>query len=151
MQKVYQLEQEQSEKEENDQAAEEAAKDLDVDYGTSEADKTSEGDELEAEKSAQKHGSVVNLLRGKSIHSLAATGSGLDSLIGAGSVLEMSDGDTDFLKSYSERVAMEADESDSSQKQEDEQRQAQLEAKKKQKEENGLDSVNHAKAVAAML
>lgn len=122
MQKVYQLEQEQKEKEENDKAAEEAAKDLDIDYGDSEKEKQSEGEEADADKAAQKHGSVVNLLRGKSIHSLAATGSGLDSLIGAGSVLEMSDGDTDFLKSYSERVAMEADESDNAQKEEDETR-----------------------------
>jgi hypothetical protein len=62
-------------------------------------------------------------LRGKTLNSLAATGTGLDSIIGASSVLEMSDGDTDYLKSYSEKVAMEADESDSAQKQEDEQRQ----------------------------
>lgn len=31
----------------------------------------------------------------------------------------MSDGDTDFLKSYSEKIAAEADESDETQKQED--------------------------------
>ena len=116
MQQVYRLEQEQKEKEENEKAAAEAAKDLDIDYGESDSQKSGEdvGNEASAEKLTSKHSSVVNLLRNKGIHSLASTGSGLDSLIGAGSILEMSDGDTDFLKSYSEKVAAEADESDES-------------------------------------
>lgn len=35
----------------------------------------------------------------------------MDSLVGAATGLELADGDPDFLKHYSERVAAEADES----------------------------------------
>jgi len=47
-----------------------------------------------------------------SIHSLAATATGLDDLIGASTSLEMASGDVEVLKRYSERIAMEADESE---------------------------------------
>ena len=58
-------------------------------------------------------------MRGNSLQSLATTGSGLDSLIGATGALEMADGDTEYLKKYSEKVAAEADQSDELQKAEE--------------------------------
>ena len=48
-------------------------------------------------------------MRGNSLQSLATTGSGLDSLIGATGAMELADGDTEYLKKYSEKVAAEAD------------------------------------------
>ena len=53
--------------------------------------------------------SLENTLRSKSIHKLSSSPSDLDQLIGASSALKMADGDTEYLKRYSERVAMEAD------------------------------------------
>ena len=50
-------------------------------------------------------------MRGNNLQSLATTGSGLDSLIGATGALEMAEGDTEYLKRYSEKVAAEADQS----------------------------------------
>jgi hypothetical protein len=63
--------------------------------------------------------SLETTLHSTNIHSLSQSPKDLDSLIGASSVLEMSDGDTDYLKKYSERVAMEADQSDQSAKDEE--------------------------------
>ena len=53
--------------------------------------------------------SLENTLRKNSIHGLSNSPTNLDQLIGASSALEMADGDTEYLKIYSERVAMEAD------------------------------------------
>ena len=64
--------------------------------------------------------SLENTLRSKSIYKLSSSTSDLDQLIGASSTLEMADGDTEYLKRYSERVAMEADQSDMQQKLEEE-------------------------------
>lgn len=70
-----------------------------------------------------------------SLGSLSQTTTGLDSLIGGASALEMADdGDPAYLKTLSERVAAEADKSDSEQKQIDDKldsiRQRELEKKK---------------------
>jgi len=46
------------------------------------------------------------------ISSLASTATGLDSLIGASTALEMSGDDPEYLKRYSEKIAMEAEDSD---------------------------------------
>jgi len=43
----------------------------------------------------------------------------MDSLLGAATGLELADGDPDFLKNYSEKVAADADESDSKQEEEE--------------------------------
>ena len=90
-------------------------KDLDVCYG----DDQSQQEEKKAEDAIndedsvgnviKKQDSIVTLMRGKSLQSLATTGSGLDSLIGATGALELADGDTEYLKKYSEKVAAEAD------------------------------------------
>ena len=112
---------EDKEKEENDQAAKDAMKDLDVLYG----DDQSKQEEAKAEemedpdpvsKVIRKQDSIVTLMRGNNLQSLASTGSGLDSLIGATGALEMAEGDTDYLKRYSEKVAAEADQSDEQQR-----------------------------------
>jgi len=50
-------------------------------------------------------------MAGNSIKSLAQSEKGMDSLLGAATGLELADGDPEFLKNYSERVAAEADES----------------------------------------
>lgn len=63
--------------------------------------------------------SLETTLHSTSIHRLSSSPKDLDSLIGASSALEMADGDTEYLKRYSERVAMEADESDQIQKDEE--------------------------------
>jgi len=63
--------------------------------------------------SFNKHDSLNAVMRRGSFHSLASTATGLDDLIKASSVLEMASGDdTDMLKRYSERIAMEAAESE---------------------------------------
>ena len=53
--------------------------------------------------------SLETTLHSTNIHKLSSSPTELDSLIGASSALEMADGDTEYLKRYSERVAMEAD------------------------------------------
>jgi len=53
-------------------------------------------------------GSVEKTLHTNSLNDLTNTGN-LDNLIGASTALEMSDDNTEYLKRYSERVAMEAD------------------------------------------
>lgn len=63
--------------------------------------------------------SLEATLHSTSIHRLSSSTKDLDSLIGASSALEMADGDAEYLKRYSERVAMEADESDQIQKDEE--------------------------------
>lgn len=55
--------------------------------------------------------SLVSVMRGNSLHQLTKTESGLDSLLGATSALEMAEDDPKYLERYSERVAAEADES----------------------------------------
>ena len=72
-------------------------KDLDVCFG----DEQSQKEEQKAEealddpdavgKAIKKQDSIVTLMRGNSLQSLATTGSGLDSLIGATGALEMAD------------------------------------------------------------
>lgn len=56
--------------------------------------------------------SLETTLHSTSIHKLSSSTGDLDQLIGASSALEMADGDTEYLKRYSEQVAKEADESD---------------------------------------
>lgn len=150
---------EDKEKEENDQAAKDAMKDLDVCYG----DDQSQKEEQKAEEALdendsvgnriKKQDSIVTLMRGNSLQSLASTGSGLDSLIGATGALELADGDTDYLKRYSEKVAAEADQSDVEQALAEKQAQAEREALERKKLEESNDaqfmSVKHAKELAA--
>lgn len=117
------------EKEENDKAAEDAMRDLDVCYGDDQSKKEQNAQEDEGDSVSnvmKKQDSIVTLMRGNSLQSLATTGSGLDSLIGATGALEMADGDTEYLKRYSEKVAAEADQSDEQQKAEEMSRQAEL-------------------------
>jgi len=67
-----------------------------------------------------KQNSINNVLKRGSIHSLAATGTGLDDLIKGATAVEMAGGDDpEMLKRYSERIAMEADESEKEQKNEE--------------------------------
>jgi hypothetical protein len=54
-------------------------------------------------------------MNSNSLKSLAQSESGMDSLLGAATGLELADGDPEFLKHYSERVAEEADESNKQQ------------------------------------
>ena len=81
----------------------------------------------------KKLSSLETTLHSTNIHSLSQSPKDLDSLIGASSVLEMSDGDTEYLKKYSERVALEADASDQTAKDEEKRkeeiRQAQIREK----------------------
>lgn len=100
----------------NERAAAEAAKDL-VDDPTAEQEgqelSQKEGQRTEASAAdIEKAETLGNLLRSNGLHNLAQSTSGLDSLIGASSALEMADGDPEYLKRYSEKIAMEADESD---------------------------------------
>lgn len=149
---------EDKEKEENDQAAKDAMKDLDVLYG----DDQSKQEEAKAEemedpdpvsKVIRKQDSIVTLMRGNNLQSLASTGSGLDSLIGATGALEMAEGDTDYLKRYSEKVAAEADQSDEQQKADEKQAifEKEQSARKKIDELNDLhlETVTHARMMAA--
>jgi hypothetical protein len=73
-----------------------------------EAQKNTEASAADVEKAE----TLGNLLRGNGLHNLAQSTSGLDALLGASSALEMADGDPEYLKRYSEKIAMEADESD---------------------------------------
>lgn len=98
----------------NERAAAEAAKDL-VDDPTAEQEEMIQKEAPKTEASAadiEKAETLGNLLRSNGLHNLAQSTSGLDSLIGASSALEMADGDPEYLKRYSEKIAMEADESD---------------------------------------
>jgi hypothetical protein len=63
--------------------------------------------------------SLVNVMRGNSLHQLTSSNSGLDSLIGATSAMEMADDDPEYLKKYSERVAAEADQSNEAHREEE--------------------------------
>ena len=85
-----------------------------------------------------------------SLKSLSATEQGMDSLLGAATGLELADGDADFLKNYSERVAAEADESDNKQEQEELRREKQKELKKHKALHSvkNEDSVEHARMMA---
>lgn len=109
---------EDKEQEENEKAAQDAMKDLDVCYGDEQSQKeqqkaedaiSEETGSDSVERVMKKQDSIVTLMRGNSLQSLATTGSGLDSLIGATGALELADGDTEYLKKYSEKVAAEAD------------------------------------------
>ena len=113
-------------------AAQEAMKDLDVDYKDHSKDEKVEDYEAskaqdetgQAYESVSKQHSLVNVMKRGSIHSLAATATGLDDLIGASTSLEMASGDVEVLKRYSERIAMEADESEKTAKLEEAQQHA---------------------------
>lgn len=78
-----------------------------------------EEDNLQSVQHVSRMNSLETTLHSTSIHRLSTSPKDLDSLIGASSALEMADGDTEYLKRYSERVAMEADESDQIQKDEE--------------------------------
>ena len=71
-----------------------------------------EEDMLQSQKQVSKLNSLETTLHSTSIHKLSSSNGDLDQLIGASSALEMADGDTEYLKRYSEQVAKEADESD---------------------------------------
>ena len=136
---------EDKEKEENDQAAKDAMKDLDVCYGDDQSQKEEQKaeealDETDAVgKVIKKQDSIVTLMRGNNLQSLATTGSGLDSLIGATGALEMAEGDTEYLKRYSEKVAAEADQSDEQQQAEELKAIKEKEAIEKKKQEESND------------
>jgi len=74
----------------------------------------------------------------------------MDSLLGAATGLELADGDPEFLKHYSEKIAAEADESDHIQNEVEKRMEKQQELKKHliQHSENNEDSVEHAKMMA---
>jgi len=156
---------EEKQQHEYEAAAREAAKDLDPDLALEDQQsqeqigeqQTIEDPEKEVAgqvaNSVSKQGSLVDVMRRGSIHSLAATGSGLDSLIGASSALEVIGGDDpEYLKRYSERIAMEAEESEKSSKEEEQQIQQMQRLLSKQEQEpevNQEDSVEHARLMAA--
>jgi|DEB0MinimDraft_12_1074336.scaffolds.fasta_scaffold96197_2 hypothetical protein len=97
-------------------------KDIDVEYSDKNADEAVKQQDYEAEQSqleknaalesVNRHDSLVSVMKRGSFHSLASTATGLDDLIHASSTLEMSGDDPEMLKRYSERIAMEADESE---------------------------------------
>lgn len=103
---------EKREKEENDKAAAQAMEDLIPDYEKNEEkeDDESESEDLSTDGlgKVSDFGSVEKTLHTNSLNDLTNTGN-LDNLIGASTALEMSDDNTEYLKRYSERVAMEAD------------------------------------------
>lgn len=110
------------EQEENDHAAAEAAKDLSPDYEQDEEKDeaaTAAAEQLSTDGlgKVSDFGSVEKTLHTNSLTDLTSSDGALDNLIGASSALEMSDDNTEYLKRYSERVAMEADQSDEEQKQ----------------------------------
>jgi len=125
------------EKAEYDAAAAEAARDLYDDYGESPAQRTPM-QELEDEDTRQsvehvsKLDSLETTLHGANIRKLSSSPAELDSLIGASSALEMADGDTEYLKRYSERVAMEADQSDQTHRDEQDRQEALRQARIRQ-------------------
>ena len=93
------------------------------------------------------------MLKRGSINSLASTGTGLDSLIGASSALEMSGDDPEYLKRYSEKIAMEAEDSDN-----DARKEAQMEMRAQAEQQSAKDasadnedSVEHARMMAAKM
>ena len=65
-------------------------------------------------------------MAGNSIKNLAQSEKGMDSLLGAATGLELADGDPEFLKHYSERVAAEADESATQEELKEQERQKKL-------------------------
>lgn len=71
--------------------------------------------------------SLNKVLKRGSVESLAATATGLDSLISASTAQELVSDDINSLKSYSERIAIEAEES----------------AKEQKKQQNYLDQLKH--------
>ena len=76
--------------------------------------------------------SLETTLHGANIRKLSSSPAELDSLIGASSALEMADGDTEYLKRYSERVAMEADQSDQTHRDEQDRQEALRQARIRQ-------------------
>lgn len=111
-------------------------------------------DHFKSVQHVSKMSSLETTLHGTSIHKLSTSNADLDSLIGASSALEMADGDAEYLKRYSERVAMEADESDQIQKDEEKRKEEIKEAKLRQKQaqDSGQDfSVENARELAAKL
>jgi|TARA_B110000285_G_C15066714_1_gene585566 hypothetical protein len=83
-------------------------------------DDNKKNDEVEEQKvvgnAISNTDSLVSVMRGNSLHQLTSSATGLDSLIGATSALEMADDDPKYLERYSERVAAEADESNEAHK-----------------------------------
>lgn len=117
-------------------------------------DQMEEEDAFKSHQQVSKLNSLESTLHSTSIHKLSSSNGDLDQLIGASSALEMADGDTEYLKRYSERVAMEADESDQIQKDEEKRKEeiAMAKMREKQAHEQGLDfSVENARQLAASL
>lgn len=142
---------------EYESAAQEAAKDLDVDYGEQDReaqrlrDAAEEGTEGNQDSSLSdamaKQTSFSSVLKRGSIESLANTATGLDSLIGASTAQEVLKGGDDIeqLRRYSEKIAMEADESAKSAAQEVHTPAAKAEPS------IGEDEVANARAMAAQM
>lgn len=111
------LEKQEQEKEDDAKAARDAARDLGIDP---DEDDNKKNDEVEEQKvvgnAISNTDSLVSVMRGNSLHQLTSSATGLDSLIGATSALEMADDDPKYLERYSERVAAEADESNEAHK-----------------------------------
>ena len=136
---------------EYDLAAQEAMKDLEIDYGDEQQVQKDEEQE-EIAKAVKKQDSIVNLMSRGSFAGLLSSEKGLDQLIGASSALEMAD-DPEYLKHYSEKIAAEADTSDLQAKQQETQKlREQFEAEQARKHSvEDEDSVEHARALAAKL
>ena len=131
---IEDMEKKEQEKEDDATAAREAAKDLGIDPEEEENKKNDDDDDQKVvSKAISNTDSLVNVMRGNSLHQLTSSNSGLDSLIGATSALEMADDDPEYLKRYSERVAAEADQSNEAHK--DEEMLAAQEAERKKREE----------------
>lgn len=111
------LEKQEQEKEDDARAAREAARDLGIDPDEDDNKKNDEDeDQKVVSKAISNTDSLVSVMRGSSLHQLTKTESGLDSLLGATSALEMAEDDPKYLERYSERVAAEADESNEAHK-----------------------------------
>lgn len=111
------LEKQEQDKEDDEKAAKEAAKDLGYDYDEEDNKKNEQNDDDKVVgKAISNTDSLVAVMRGNSLHQLTNSATGLDSLIGATSALEMADDDPKYLERYSERVAAEADESNEAHK-----------------------------------
>lgn len=101
------------------------------------------------------HNTLNDLLHKNSIQSLTQSSNGLDSLIGASVSTEIADNDTEYLKKLSEKVAEEADQSDSEYKHNEARKEAMEKARIQAELENRDDpntmSVKHARELAAKM
>lgn len=155
---------------ENQIAADEAAKDLGIDIGDDkEEEKSASSDDADEGSSAnQKSGEVLytadristhntlnSLLNKNSYQSLTQSSSGLDSLIGASTSIDIAGDDTEYLKKLSEKVAEEADQSDQEAKDNEVKKEAMERARVQEELENRDDastmSVKHARELAAKM